>query len=532
MKISANGLQSTAYLIIGSGIAGLYTALKLSELGEVTLLTKDTLVESNTSYAQGGIAAAIDPGDSPELHFQDTITAGAGLCLPDAVTVLVNEGPARVKELMELGVPFDTQAGKLALTREAAHHYPRVLHADGDATGREISHTLIKQVLANPRIKFVENMFVAALLTAGGRFHGAFAIDPAGRRHGFLAKATVLATGGCGQIYTDTTNPEVATGDGLAIAFRAGAPLADLEFVQFHPTALYLPGAPRFLITEAVRGEGGILRNQQGIRFMPAYHGAAELAPRDIVSRCLLAEMEKTGTDHVYLDLSALEPSRIKSRFPNIYDTCLAYGLDITKEPIPVAPAMHYMMGGIATDLYGRTALPNLFACGEVACPGVHGANRLASNSLLDGLVFGHRIYTLLAGQEHAALPVPPELEVNLPAETAPEQVEADRKALKKLAAAKLGIIRREADLLTAVQLLAPVVARQEPVLNREYLELQNMRLIARLIANAALQRTESRGSHYRADYPDPDPNWQKRLLHYPGKTEMLSAISPFHWHW
>ncbi|NLW55282.1 MAG: L-aspartate oxidase [Firmicutes bacterium] len=532
MKIATNNLQTTPFLIIGSGIAGLYTALKLSELDEVTLLTKETLAESNTSYAQGGIAAAVSPADSPELHFQDTIKAGAGLCLPDAVKILVNEGPERVKELMQLGVPFDTQAGKLALTREAAHCCPRVLHADGDATGRQISQTLIKQVLANPRIKLKENSFVAALLTADGRCYGALALDPVGRQHGYLAKATVLATGGCGQIFADTTNPQVATGDGMAIAFRAGAPLADLEFVQFHPTALYLPEAPRFLITEAVRGEGGILRNQQGVRFMPSYHEAAELAPRDVVARSLLTEMGKTGTDHVYLHLSALEPSHIKSRFPNIYETCLAYGLDITKEPIPVAPAMHYMMGGIATDLYGRTALPHLFACGEVACPGVHGANRLASNSLLDGLVFGHRIFAYLAGQRLASLPVPPEVEATLSAETALAQVEEDRQALKALVGAKLGIIRREEDLLTAAQILTPVVLPKGPSLTRKYLELQNMRLLARLMVNAALQRTESRGGHFRADYPTTDPKWEKRLLHYPNQTKFLSATTPFHWNW
>lgn len=532
MKISTNNLEATPFLIVGSGIAGLYTALKLSELDEVTLITKETLEESNTAYAQGGIAAAVSPSDSPELHFEDTINAGAGICLPDAVKLLVNDGPERVKELIQLGVPFDSQAGFPALTREAAHSRSRVLHADGDATGREISRALTQQVLANPRIKIKENYFVAALLTAGERCHGALAIDPDGNYHGFYAKATVLATGGCGQIFTDTTNPAVATGDGMAIAFRAGAPLADLEFVQFHPTALHLPNAPRFLITEAVRGEGGILRNNQGVRFMPSYHESAELAPRDIVSRCLLMEMEKTGDDQAYLDLSALEPTHIKSRFPNIFETCLTYGLDITKEPIPIAPAVHYMMGGIVIDLHGRAALPHLFACGEVACPGVHGANRLASNSLLDGLVFAHRIVAYLAEHQLDYLPVPPELEANLSAETNPAQVEEDLQFLKKLATTKLGIIRRNEDLLAAARLLAPDSFMEQPSFTHKYLELQNMRLVARLMVNAALQRTESRGSHYRSDYPATDANWVKRIIHYPNQTKILSATTPLHWTW
>ncbi len=532
IKVSTNNSESTPFLVIGSGIAGLYTALKLSELAEVTLITKETLEESNTAYAQGGIAVALSPSDSPKLHYADTLSVGAGICLPAAVEALVSEGPARVKELIRLGVPFDSQGGEPVFTREAAHSRSRVLHADGDATGREISRALTKQVLSNPRIQIKENYFVAALLTGPEGCYGALAFDETGKNRTVLAKATILATGGCGQIYADTTNPQVATGDGMAIAFRAGVPLSDLEFMQFHPTALHLPTAPRFLITEAVRGEGGILRTKQGLRFMPAYHQLAELAPRDIVTRCILQELQKTGDDHVYLDLSALTPTQIKNRFPNIFETCLTYGLDITKEPIPVAPAAHYMMGGIAIDLNGRTGLPHLFACGEVANSGVHGANRLASNSLLDGLVFGHRIFSYLQAHHLDFSRIPAEFEVTLSGETNPAEVDQDLQFLKKLASAELGIIRQEKGLLAASQMLAPVYSDEQPPFNHKYLELQNMRLIVRAMITATLKRTESRGSHYRSDYPTTDPAWAKRIIHYPNQLKLLPAATLYNWSW
>ncbi|HHW11713.1 MAG TPA: L-aspartate oxidase [Firmicutes bacterium] len=534
MKLSTAGLRTTPFLVIGSGIAGLYTALKLAEIADVTLISKDMLEESNTSYAQGGIAVALSPADSPDSHYKDTIKAGAGLCLPPAVTALVNEGPERVRELIAWGVPFDFDAvaGNFLMTREAAHSFPRVLHADGDATGREISKALARRVRSHPRITVKEYHYAVALLTGEEGCYGALVLDETGTQTSLLAEATILATGGCGQIFTDTTNPAVATGDGLALAYLAGAPLADLEFVQFHPTALHLDGAPSFLITEAVRGEGGLLRNRKGVRFMPSYHPQAELAPRDVVARSVWAEMAKTGSDHVFLDLSLLSAELIKRRFPNIYETCLGYGLDITKEPIPVAPAAHYMMGGVAVDLYGRTALPGLFACGEVANPGVHGANRLASNSLLDGLVFGHHIFEYLQSGGWTRPALPPELTAVFPTETNPEDLTADRLTLKELASAHLGIIRREEDLQNAQRRLAPATPAGPVPLSRPYLELQNMRLLVRLMLEAACTRRESRGSHYRADYPETDPNWRKRIVFSPAGISFIPADQSFDWPW
>jgi L-aspartate oxidase len=532
ISISTTGLEHTSFLVVGSGIAGLYTALKLSEFAEVTLITKETLEESNTAYAQGGIAAAISPSDSPELHYEDTIRVGAGICLPAAVKILVNEGPERVRELISLGVPFDCQAGEPALTREAAHSRSRILHADGDATGREISRALTHDVINNPRIKIKENIFVAALLTGPEGCYGILALEETGETKCFLSGATILATGGCGQIFSDTTNPKVATGDGMAVAFRAGAALSDMEFMQFHPTALYLPTAPRFLISEAVRGEGGLLRNKQGVRFMPSYHEQAELAPRDIVARSIFCEMKKTGDDHVYLDLSSLAPDRIKSRFPNIYETCLEYGVDITKEMIPVAPAAHYMMGGIATDLWGRTALPHLFACGEVANSGVHGANRLASNSLLDGLVLGHRIFEYFKTHKLSFSELPQELKAEINGETDPATIKNDLNFLKMLVSKELGIIRNQEGLEFLLHQLSSSSSGENSSLKPQYLELQNMRLIARLMATAALERKESRGSHFRSDYPAPDPSWIKRIFQFPVRTEIHSADKVYNWPW
>lgn len=532
ITVATTGLKVAPFLVIGSGIAGLYTALKLAEIAEVTLVTKETLKESNTTYAQGGVAVALSASDSPDLHYTDTIKAGAGLCLPAAVDVLVNEGPERVKELLAMGVPFDTEAGALVTTREAAHSRPRVLHADGDATGREISKTLVKLVQTNPQITVMENHYAVALLTGAEGCYGVLTLDENQNQTCLLAQATILATGGCGQLYLNTTNPEVATGDGVALAFHAGAPVADLEFVQFHPTALRLPDTPCFLITEAVRGEGGILRNAHEDRFMPSYHHQAELAPRDVVARSVLLEMLKTGTDHVYLDLSLLGPELTKHRFPNIYETCLSYGLDITKAPIPVAPAAHYMMGGVATDLYGRTGVPHLFACGEVANSGVHGANRLASNSLLDGLVFGHRILTYLQTHQLSFNQLPAELEATFSAETNPAQVTADRLTLQQLASTELGIIRQENGLCQAQHYLTATDLQQVPALTPDYLELQNLRLFAQLLVTAACARQESRGSHYRLDYPDPNPAWTKRIIQSPQGTSTIPVEQPFTWRW
>lgn len=506
-------LTDTApYLVIGSGIAGLYTALELSKSGPVILITKSALSESNTTYAQGGIAAAIGSHDSPELHYEDTIMAGAGLCSSEAVLTLVHEGPDRVKHLIELGVPFDRSGyNEIALTREAAHSRRRILHADGDATGREISRSLIQKAQA-ANIRIYENHYALALLKHQEKCCGVITIHNEQSQF-FLASAVILCSGGFGQIYGKTTNPKIATGDGMSLAYYAGAVLKDLEFVQFHPTALYLPPAPPFLISESVRGEGAILLNQKGVRFMPDYHRLAELAPRDIVARAIFTEIEKNG-DCVYLDLSRIEPSTIKGRFPNIYHKCFSYGLDITAKPIPVAPAAHYVMGGVATDLIGRTNIPGLYAAGEVSSTGVHGANRLASNSLLEGLVFGGRIADHLQ-KCSIVIPEPnsefqicyPELYTNF------QSIESDLANLHQITGHYLGIVREEEGLSKAIkQLDLKPLLNLSFVLKPDYFELQSMYLIANLIAKAALARTESRGGHYRLDYPKPEAKWRKHI--------------------
>ncbi|MGE5552061.1 MAG: L-aspartate oxidase [Bacteroidota bacterium] len=501
------------FLVIGSGLAGLYTALKLAEIGRVALVTKAGLEESNTFFAQGGIAAAIDPEDSPALHFQDTLSAGAGLCRAEAVEVLVNEGPDQVRELIALGVPFDRGQHGVALTREAAHSRRRILHALGDATGRAISRVLAARVREQPKIEIWEETLAVALLLNETRCGGVDALAANGERLRFTARATVLCTGGCGQLYTVTTNPRVATGDGIALAYQAGAQVADMEFMQFHPTALSLPNTPHFLISETVRGEGGVLRNGRGERFMTRYHELADLAPRDIVARAIADELAAAGEDHVYLDLSTMAPERIRTRFPNIFETCRQYGLDITKSPIPVAPAAHYMMGGVVTDLWGRSSLPGLFACGEVACTGVHGANRLASNSLLEDLVFANRIATLQA-REPGDLPAAGDLRA-APCPDAPDGLEAERRIadLQRIMAAAAGIARTGDGLARALAEirawpLMPGSLTASPLQH----ELANMTLVSNLILEAAFLRTESRGCHYRADYPQPDPAWERRL--------------------
>ena len=501
------------YLVIGSGLAGLYTALKLAKLGSVALVTKAGLEESNTFFAQGGIAAAIDPKDSPLLHYQDTIAAGAGLCRTEAVEVLVNEGPDRVRDLIELGVPFDRGTEGVALTKEAAHSRHRILHALGDATGRAISQALAARVKEDSHITIWEHTMVTALLLAEDTCGGADAVNTNGGWLRFLAEATVLCTGGCGQLYAITTNPDVATGDGVVLAYMAGAQVTDMEFMQFHPTALVLPGTPHFLISETVRGEGGVLRNAADERFMVKYHELADLAPRDIVARAIADELAKTGGDHVTLDLSALSAERIKSRFPNIYETCRQYGLDISTAPIPVAPAAHYMMGGVATDLWGRSSLAGLFACGEVACTGVHGANRLASNSLLEDLVFAHRIAMLLADKPlslpdpERLLPVP---EVRLPVTEDPHGLTKDLRQLMTNAA---GIARTGGGLAAALD-RSRSFKLETPAMDTSLAsrESGNMLTVMKLILQAAFLRTESRGCHFRTDCPQADPIWARRL--------------------
>src|SRR5215207_5539038 len=371
----------TDFIVVGSGIAGLRAAVELAGRGaRVTVLTKDRREESNTEYAQGGVAVALSEEDEASLHEEDTLAAGAGLCDERAVEVLVGKGRRYIEELIEWGTEFDREGGRLLFTREAAHSRARILHAQGDATGREIVRALLARAGSERNISFLAHAETESLIVTGGRVGGVRYLDPLVRApRVLLARGVVLATGGAGALYLHTTNPAVATGDGMAMAFDAGAELSDMEFVQFHPTALNVEGAPRFLLSEALRGVGGVLRNAAGRRFMPRYHDAAELAPRDVATRT------------VFLDMTAFDAAHLRRRFPKIYRTCMEYGLDLAREPIPVSPAAHYVMGGVRTDLEGRTTLPGLYAAGEVACTGVHGANRLASNSLLEGLVFGAR---------------------------------------------------------------------------------------------------------------------------------------------
>ncbi len=511
------------FIIIGSGIAGLYTALLAQEHGRVLVVTKAGLEECNTRYAQGGIAAAVDPHDSPRRHLEDTLAAGADLCDPRAAHILTEEGPARIAELIERGVNFDTLHGQLALTREAAHSLPRVLHARGDATGMEIELTLARQVSLFP-IKVLQHHLATRLLVRDSRAAGIVALDlREGRPREIFGRNVILATGGAGRLFRYTTNPEVATGEGVALAYRAGAEVESLEFFQFHPTALYHPGAPPFLITEAVRGEGGVLRNEAGERFLVEQHPLAELAPRDVVARAIVREMRRRGTAHVYLDVTHLPAERVRLRFPTIYRTCRELGLDITREWIPVAPAAHYLIGGVRVDLWGRTNVPGLYACGEVACTGAHGANRLASNSLLEVLVFARRLVQAATAEvppgerDEEAIPA-----LRLPGPPAEMPVEGTEPGaaltdLQQLMWEKVGIERDGAGLEESLTLLGqwrrlPPRAENE----RRRLELEAMFLTATLMARAALLRRESRGAHFRTDFPQPDPDWRKVIVQFP----------------
>jgi L-aspartate oxidase len=494
------------FLIVGAGVAGLRAAIELSQAGRVLVVAKDSLRESSSEYAQGGIAVALSDEDDVTLHEQDTLAAGDGLSDPEAVRVLVEEGPAAIRELIEWGAEFDREGSQLAYGREGAHSRRRILHAHGDSTGREISRTLYRKAASLPNIEF--RTFAAVtdlLLSPNGEVAGVVACDGSARRAVPLeARAVLLATGGLGQVYRDTTNPEVATGDGLAAAFRAGAEVSDVEFVQFHPTALKLEGAPPFLLSEALRGEGARLINAEGERFMARYHSMEELAPRDVVARAIVLEIRRTG--RVFLDLTVLDPEFLGRRFPRIHETCRKYGLDLTKQPAPVHPAAHYAMGGVRTDLDGRTSVPRLYAAGEVASTGVHGANRLASNSLLEGVVFGARAGAAM--RECAALPpikAEPVSEPRFPRRSAGE--------LRLFAWEKCGIVRCGPELEQACRELAGTPLEPCAAPNRELFELRSIHQVVSLIARSALARRESRGAHYRTDYPEKRPEFAKHSI-------------------
>ena len=502
--------METDFLIIGAGVAGLRAAIEAAEAGRVLVLTKDRLTESASEYAQGGIAVALSDDDRVSLHEQDTINAGDELCDPQAVRVLVEQGPQEIQQLIEWGVEFDREGTRLTFTREGAHSRNRVLHAHGDSTGREIARTLFQKARSLPHITFQSFSAVVDLLSAQGEVCGASAWNQQQRRIVPLrARAVLLATGGLGCVYWETTNPDVATGDGVAMAYRAGAKIADIEMVQFHPTALFLEGAPRFLLSEALRGEGAYLRNAAGERFMERYSEQGELAPRDVVSRAIVAELHRTQSGPVYLDLTHLDAEFVKKRFPRIYQTCLHYGLDMARQPVPVHPAAHYAMGGVQTDYDGLTNLPGLFAAGEVAATGVHGANRLASNSLLEGLVYGARAGRRLRERAGVSLR-DPDSPPEGPLQPLPANVVFE---LRRLAWRRAGIERSGEGLANGLAELARLGAAFEVPHSRnsrEGFEADNMYQVISLIVRCALARRESRGCHYRSDYPQKDPRFRK----------------------
>jgi L-aspartate oxidase len=509
------------YAVVGSGVAGLRAAIELSDAGSVLVLAKSFLSDSATAWAQGGIAVALSDEDEIGLHEQDTINAGDGLCRPEAVALLVEEGPKYITQLIEWGTEFDRAGTKLAFTREAAHSRSRILHAHGDSTGREISRALLARANSIPHLHLRAHAFTTGLIVENGKATGVRFIDETdGSLHEVRANAILLATGGLGQIYRETTNPEVATGDGMAIAYEAGAVLSDMEFVQFHPTALAVKGAPRFLLSEALRGEGGILRNINLERFMKRYNEAQELAPRDIVARAIVSEMHRTNAQHVYLDMTAKSRESLEKRFPRIYATCESYGLDLATDMAPVCPAAHYMMGGVKTDLRGRTSIPGLYAAGETADTGVHGANRLASNSLLEGLVFGAR-----SGQAMIEdAPVAKRSSAQLPGKRAPQPDSHDAEKnphpkhaesplltqIRDLMWRHVGILRNGKELKATLTQLESLQVPAEAA-TRESNELRNLHSLAIVITRSAIAREESRGSHYRSDFPyRDDEDFQK----------------------
>ncbi|MCS7032873.1 MAG: L-aspartate oxidase [Phycisphaerae bacterium] len=520
--------QITEVLVIGGGVAGLRAAIAAAEAGaDVLLMSKDTLDQSNTWYAQGGIAAALQPLDSFEAHIRDTETVGVGLCDPTVVRITVEEGARRVLELLNWGANFDRQKGNpydLAFGLEGGHSYARILHAYGDATGKELAKTLIARVHGQESIRISENSFAIDLITHEGACVGALAWI-GGQVQVIWARRTILASGGAGQLFRESTNPRIATADGHAMAYRAGARLADMEFIQFHPTTLYVAGASRALITEAVRGEGAYLVDKNGHRFMRDYHPDAELAPRDVVSRAIVQQIRKTFFTHVFLDVRHLDTARFRERFPQLARLADEFEIDLGRDLIPVHPAMHYIIGGVDADEHGRSSLPGLYAIGEASCTGLHGANRLASNSLLEGLVFGARsgAHAAEAAREKA-IEFPQNLEHRIQASSKTELDIADvRNSLRSVMWRNVGI-ERVGDRLTETREIIAFWSRY--VMDKTFnpgeigsaaiagWELQNMLTVCFLIATAAYTRTESRGAHFRIDYPErDDKHWRLHLL-------------------
>jgi len=509
---------SADVVVIGSGVAGLTTALNLRANNlSVLLITKARIDAGSTKWAQGGIAAALGPGDTPDQHKKDTLIAGAGLCDSEAVDILVTEGPEAVRKLIARGAVFDkSDSGEIALTREGGHLRNRILHAGGDATGAEVSRALLAAVHEDEGIEVIENaLAIDVLKNSEGRVCGAtIHVIGAGSRDGVgraLARAVVIATGGLGQVYSQTTNPSVSTGDGVALALRAGAKIADVEFIQFHPTVLWRElseSGQQPLISEAVRGEGGVLVNINGERFMQGKHPQADLAPRDIVAKEIFRQMAETNSPHVWLDATKI--ADFKDRFPTIYASCLENGIDPTKEMIPVAPASHYASGGVLVNMVGETTVPGLYACGETACTGAHGANRLASNSLLEGLVFGTRISADIAAH------VPPHSQPVENSTDATQNFLLDPAIKGELQAAMskgAGVMRSKESLEETLKVLENLAKQRSTTPCIEAWEISNLYLLAVAIVRAALERNESRGSHWRADFPTTSPSWSKRII-------------------
>ncbi len=506
------------YIVVGSGIAGLYCALLAIEEGSVLIITKGSIDDCNTRYAQGGIAVAMGNGDSPELHFKDTMAAGDGLCDPKAVHILTTEAANCISDLVKFKVPFDTLNGEITFTKEAAHSIPRIIHAGGDATGEHIELSL-SNLVRESRIQVFEHCLASEILLEKAKVRGIRAIDcRTGSVDEYECSSLILATGGLGRLFKYTTNSEVVTGDGIVLAYEAGAEICDIEFFQFHPTALRLQGIDPFLISEAVRGEGGVLRNSEGLRFMPGYTSQAELAPRDVVARSVIREMKKNSSDRVFLDVTHLPVRLVTTRFPHIYRFCLDHGLNMTRDLIPVAPVAHYLMGGIGVDSWGETNVPGLFAVGEVACTGAHGANRLASNSLLEAVVFGKRAIekTKLSRDQRRKTR---KIRKNISYHSLPDRGEPAKKVVLTLASLqslmwdKVGIIRSGESLRKAATLLSSWQRILPNSVDRPSYELRNLILCGRLMSEAALLREESRGAHFRTDFPQSQLTWKHHII-------------------